>query len=149
MQTFFQKISDNSFIILFARIIVGMMFIIVGVAKIANAAEFAEEIRNYQIMPEFILNLAAISVAWIELISGIFLLFGVKTKANSLIILAMLFVFTTAVFIAMMKGLNINCGCYSQIASQKVGLPKILENLGLILLTLLILISNNKKFNLS
>lgn len=149
MNLFFQKIFNNSYLILIARIIVGLMFIIVGVAKVANGAEFAEEIRNYQILPNFILNISAISVAWIELIAGILILFGIETKANALIILSMLIIFTTAVGIAMIKGLNINCGCYSQIASQKVGFPKIFENLGLIILTFIILFSNNKKFNLS
>lgn len=143
-----EKIINNSYLLLAARLIVGLMFIIVGIGKISNAAEFAKEIGNYAILPEQLLNIAAISVAWIELFIGLFFLFGVEIKASGLIIFLSLFVFTTAVAIAMAKGLNINCGCYSNIASQKVGLPKVLENIGMMLLTLIVLISTNEKWTM-
>ncbi len=140
---------NNTFIIIFARIVVGLMFIVVGIGKINNAAEFAEEIRNYLILPEFLLNIAAISISWIELFVGIFILFGIKIKSSSLLVAFMLIVFTTGVIIAMMKGLNINCGCYAQIASQKVGFPKVFENIGLFILTLILLFSNNNRLTIT
>lgn len=144
----FNKIINNTYLLLAARIVVGLMFIIVGIGKISNAAEFAKEIGNYAILPEQFLNITAISVAWIELLIGFFFLFGVEIKASGLLIFLLLFVFTTAVIIAMAKGLNINCGCYSNIASQKVGMPKVLENTGMMLLTLIVLFSKNEKWTM-
>jgi len=142
----FERIINNTYLLLAARIIVGLMFIIVGIGKISNSAEFAKEIGNYGLLPEQLLNIAAISVAWIELLVGLFFLFGLEIKANGIIIFALLFVFTSAITIAVTQGLNINCGCYSNIASQKVGLPKILENIGLMILTLIVLMSKNEKW---
>ncbi len=144
--TLINNILDNSFVVLLARIIIGLMFVIVGVGKIAHPAEFADEIANYQILPNFFINIAAITIPWIELIAGILVIFGIKQKPSATIILLMLIVFTSGVAVAMAKGLNIDCGCYSQIASQQVGIPKILENTGLMILSIIIILTNNKKF---
>ncbi len=143
-----KKLLNNEYVLLICRIIVGLMFIVVGVGKIANPEEFAQEIANYQILPYLFVNITAIIVPWIELFAGILLLLGVQTKSSSIVIAVMTVVFTIAVIIAIAKGLNIECGCYSNIASQQVGLPKVLENIGLLILTFIIILSDNKKFSL-
>lgn len=144
-----EKIINNTVIVVIARIVVALMFIIVGVGKIAHPQEFAREISNYQILPVILINPMAVFLPWLELITGILILFGIQLRANAIIVAAMLIVFTTAVAIAVAKGLSINCGCYSQIAAQKVGIPKILENLGLILLSLILILTNNNKLQLT
>jgi len=143
-----KKLLNNEYVLLICRIIVGLMFIVVGVGKIANPEEFAQEIANYQILPYLFVNITAIIIPWIELFAGILLLLGVQTKSSSIVIAVMTVVFTIAVIIAIAKGLNIECGCYSNIASQQVGLPKVLENIGLLILTFIIILSDNKKFSL-
>lgn len=143
-----KNILNNEYVLLICRIVVGLMFIVVGVGKIAHPEEFANEIANYQILPNVFINIFAIIIPWIELFAGTLLIFGVQTEASSLVLGAMTIVFTTAVIIAMAKGLNIECGCYSNIASQQVGLPKVLENVGLLVLTIIILMSDNKKLSL-
>ncbi|MEN6295698.1 MAG: MauE/DoxX family redox-associated membrane protein [Chloroherpetonaceae bacterium] len=143
-----KKLLNNEYVLLICRIVVGLMFIVVGVGKIANPEEFAKEIANYQILPYLFVNITAIIIPWIELFAGILLLLGVQTKSSSIVIAVMTVVFTIAVIIAIAKGLNIECGCYSNIASQQVGLPKVLENIGLLILTFIIILSDNKKFSL-
>lgn len=142
------KIVNNTFLVLFARTVVALMFIIVGVGKIAHPEEFAREINNYQILPLIFVNPLAIFLPWLELITGMLILFGIQIRANALIVLGMLIVFTTGVAIAVAKGLSINCGCYSQIAAQKVGIPKILENIGLMILTLILIFTENNKLQI-
>jgi len=138
---------NNEYVQLICRLAVGLMFIIVGVGKIAHPEEFANEIANYQILPNVFINILAMIVPWIELFAGTLLIFGIETKASSLVIAVMTVIFTTAVIIAMAKGLNIECGCYSNIASQQVGWPKVFENVGLLILTIIIMISDNKKLS--
>ncbi len=144
-----EKILNNTFLVVFARIVVALMFIIVGVGKIAHPEEFAREINNYQILPIIFINPLAIFLPWLELITGLMILFGMQIRANAIIVLCMLIIFTTGVAIAVVKGLSINCGCYSKIAAQKVGIPKILENLGLIILTLILIFTNNNKLQIN
>lgn len=142
------KILNNTIVVLFARIVIALMFVIVGVGKISHPEEFAREISNYQILPLILINPMAIFLPWLEVITGMMILFGIQIRANAIIISAMLIVFTSAIIIAVAQGLNINCGCYSQIASQKVGIPKILENIGLIILSLILVFTENNKFQI-
>lgn len=143
-----EKIINNTYLVFVARIIISIMFIIVGVGKIAHPEEFAREINNYQILPLIFVNPLAIFLPWLELITGLMILFGIQLRANAIIVFGMLIVFTTGIAIAVAKGLSIDCGCYSQIAAQKVGIPKILENIGLIILTLILILTDNNKLHL-
>lgn len=142
------KIINNTVLVLIARIVIALMFIIVGVGKIAHPEEFAREISNYQLLPILFINPLAIILPWLEVITGMMILFGIQIRANAFIVSLMLITFTTAIIIAVAKGLSIDCGCYSQIAAQKVGLPKILENTGLIILSLILVFTENNKLQL-
>lgn len=143
-----EKILNNTILVLIARIVVALMFIVVGVGKITHPEEFAREISNYQLLPIIFINPLAIFLPWLELITGMMILFGVQIRANAILVAAMLIAFTIAIIIAVAKGLSINCGCYSQIAAQKVGIPKILENTGLIILSLILVLTENKKLQI-
>lgn len=115
--------------------------------KIFEPAKFANEIGNYKLLPEVILNFVALILPWIEVISGLLLIAGVRIKANSTIIASMLIIFIFGVASAMARGLSIKCGCSSSNA-QVVGFPKILENLGLLILCVNLFFFPNNKFSL-
>lgn len=135
-----KSLIENEYFLLVARLIVGTLFIIVGVAKITDPQLFAKEIANYRFLPEFMINTVAITLPWIELISGLLLILGIRLRANAAIITILLFVFNIMVAIAWARGLDINCGCYSHIAQETVGLKKILENTGFMALSILVYI---------
>ncbi len=126
------KFLGSPWVNLILRLLVGGMFLVVALGKIADPAAFAKEINNYGIMPAWTIGSMALILPWLELSCGLMYIFGVRLRANSILIGAMLVVFILGVGTAMAKGLNINCGCYSNIATQKVGWAKILENLGML-----------------
>ncbi|MDT3739045.1 MAG: MauE/DoxX family redox-associated membrane protein [Candidatus Kapabacteria bacterium] len=142
-----KKILGNPILILIVRLIVGYIFISYGIGKIANADKFAGEIANYALMPQFSLNILAITLPWIEVAAGFLLVFGIRLKSGSVITGGMMLVFIIAIIWAIAMGLDINCGC-SSTTPQKVGLPKLLENTGLLLLSLLIYLFPERKFTL-
>ncbi len=135
-----KKLLGNDYVSLVARLVVGSMFVIVGVGKITDPAYFAKEIANYRMLPEFLINLTAIILPWIELLTGLFFIAGIRLRANAAIIGSLVLLFNIFVGVAWARGLDINCGCYSKIAEQTVGLPKLLENFGLFLLILIVFI---------
>ena len=122
-----KNILENQYLNLAVRLVVGFLFVYAGIGKAADPNSFVKEIINYQIMPYSILNIMALSLPWIEVISGIFLMAGVRIKANSVIIGALLIVFIAAVSIAFARGLKINCGCFAG-KVEEVGWRKIIEN---------------------
>lgn len=138
-----RKILENRYISLIARIIVALVFITFGISKIADPIDFAKDIRNYDMLPLVFVNISAIVLPWIELTTGLLILFGIKIKSNAIIIFGLLTVFNIAVATAWARGLNIECGCYSNITEQIVGWKKLAENFGLMILLLLIYFSKN------
>ncbi|MCO6472839.1 MAG: DoxX family membrane protein [Melioribacteraceae bacterium] len=132
------NLLTNSNFQLFLRIIFASLFIFSGGTKISVPEEFAVSISNYRLLPIELVNFFAIIIPWIEIITGILLLFGFFVKENSFILTFLLGVFTIMVFIAMIRGLNIECGCFGTKGGQKVGLLKIFENLIYLVIGILI-----------
>lgn len=124
-----KKLFANKYLLLAIRIILGFVFIYAGLEKALMPEAFAKSISNYQLIPDFIINFSAIVLPWIELVCGILLIFGVSVKENSLILSILLSLFIIMITISVMRGLNIDCGCFGTVGGSKVGLAKIIENI--------------------
>ncbi len=109
----------NKWIILAIRIVIGGIFIYASIDKIINPDAFARIIHNYRLFPPSLINIIAIAIPWIEIISGTLLIIGWKYKAANLIIGGMLAAFIIALAVSYIRGININCGCFSTSASTK------------------------------
>jgi len=114
------------------KIIIAIIFVFAGMNKIANPEHFAQSIENYKIAPFFMINFIAVFLPWLEVIIGILLLWNKNIQENLLVINILLWIFTLLVLSALLRGLNIDCGCFGTVNGTKVGLAKIAENLVLI-----------------
>lgn len=128
-----KKLISNIYILFLMRIILSLVFIFAGIEKIISPAGFSESISNYRLLPSTIIIFSAITLPWVELFTGILLLFGISVKENAAIITALLVVFTLAVIISILRGLSIDCGCFGTALGERVGLLKVTENVLLIL----------------
>jgi uncharacterized membrane protein YphA (DoxX/SURF4 family) len=136
------NVLSNKYLLFLFRVIVGFVFIYTGILKISDPAGFSDAINNYDLLPLSFVNFFAITLPWIELVAGLFLLFGISVKESSFIISVMLVVFILAIIISLGRGLNIDCGCFGTNSGTKVGIIKLVENI--ILLTFSFLVT---KFN--
>lgn len=127
------NLLKNKYLLFLYRVIVGFVFIYAGILKISDPAGFSDAINNYDLLPLSFVNFFAITLPWIEVVAGLFLLFGISVKENSLIISVMLVVFILAIVVSLGRGLNIECGCFGTSSGTKVGIIKLVENI--ILLT--------------
>lgn len=125
------------YLIAITRIYLALVFILSGLDKINNLSAFATSIENYDVLPIQIINLIAIVIPWIEVITGGLLLLGFYIKENSIIIGTLLAVFSLAVLSAVLRNLDIDCGCQGTFDGQKVGIVKIIENVSLIIVSIL------------
>lgn len=123
-----KNILENKNLLLLSRLILAMVFIFASAGKIAMPESFAVAVLNYKIFPLFAINIIAITLPWIELTFGILLLFGICVRECSIVFGLMLLIFILIVLYAIIRGLDINCGCFGTMEAQKVGLSKILEN---------------------
>ena len=105
-------ITDKRTVLVF-RVVLGVIFIYASLDKIAHPEQFARIIYNYKILPPFLINVFAITLPWVELIAGIFLILGLFTGSASLLICFMLMIFLVAISINLYRGVDLNCGCFS------------------------------------
>jgi len=141
------KYLNNPILLLIFRLVVGFIFLSFGASKIGIADQFAADIAKYALMPEFSLNIIAMVLPWLEIVVGILLILGVRLRASAIFSILLLLTFIAFVGFAMMMGFDINCGC-SSTNPQKVGIPKLLENSGLMILSGVIFLFPNQKFTL-
>jgi uncharacterized membrane protein YphA (DoxX/SURF4 family) len=94
------------------RIVLGCIFIYASLDKINHPDLFAEAVYNYQLLPEMAVNLVAISLPWLELLSGILLVLGLWKEGSILILSGLMVVFIGALGINLARGLDVHCGCF-------------------------------------
>jgi len=96
-----------------ARWFIAAIFLYASAQKILQPAAFAKDIYNYQILPDFLINLTALVLPWLELFIGSCLLTGVWLPGAVITANGLLFVFLTSFIFNLSRGLDINCGCFS------------------------------------
>jgi uncharacterized membrane protein YphA (DoxX/SURF4 family) len=126
-----------NYAIAFTRIYLALVFIISGLDKINDLNGFAQSIENYRLIPVEFVNIFAIIIPWIEVVTGGLLLLGIFIKENSLLIFLLLLVFTLSILSAVLRNLDIDCGCQGTFDGQKVGILKIIENTALMIVSVL------------
>ena len=129
------NLIDNKYIPFLSRVILGGIFIYAAAGKILYPADFQEAIANYQLVPVMFTNLIAIVLPWVELVAGLLLLNGFRTQSSNLIIFLMVCVFSFGAVQALVRGLDINCGCFTE-ASRRVGLIFLAEEAALFLMSI-------------
>jgi uncharacterized membrane protein YphA (DoxX/SURF4 family) len=113
---------------------VGLIFIFASIDKIANPAYFAGTIQNYQILPEALINIAAIFLPWLEFICGLLLIFGLWHKSTAVIVCTLTFIYILALGSVIFRDLDIECGCFGSGSSANWG--RIVEDFILLAFTL-------------
>ncbi len=116
------KLSDKNknLLGLTARIIAGTIFIYAGFLKAtAPSEEFAFAIEAYEAFPPFIVTIASLSMPWIEIYLGVFLIFGLFTRISSIVMGLFFIFFELLILSAIMRGLPLaDCGCFGSAHSN-------------------------------
>lgn len=117
-----------------AQVLLGVLFVYAALAKIVDVADLATEVHNFRIVPLWSENLIAMTLPWVELLAGLALVLGVRSRAGAWVVGALLLAFTAGIVAAMARGLDITCGCFGTSTVTRVGWSKLAENAGMIVL---------------
>jgi uncharacterized membrane protein YphA (DoxX/SURF4 family) len=71
------------------------------------------DVATYQFLPLPLINLMAIVLPWLELVSGVMLVLGLRVRAAALLMTGMMLVFMIALGWALYLGLDMSCGCFA------------------------------------
>ena len=102
------------------RIILGIVFIYASYEKILNPEGFSDNIHNFHITPAAVENLAALIIPWLELIVGVFLIFGVFLEGSTSITIGLYIFFIIILSQAVFRGIDVHCGCFKTEADAGV-----------------------------
>ena len=111
------------------RVFLGIIFVYASYEKILDPIGFSKNIHNYHITPVSVENLAALIIPWLELIIGVFLIFGVFLEGTTSITIGLLVFFIVILSQAVFRGIDVHCGCFKTeadagVADLKMGLIK-------------------------
>jgi len=95
------------------RWILGVVFIYASIHKILDPAAFARAVYLYQILPDGLVNLAALVLPWVELFLGFLLVIGIWMPGAAVLSTLLFMVFMGALTYNLARGLDIGCGCFS------------------------------------
>lgn len=101
------------------QIALGAIFVAAAIPKIADPPSFAHMIYNYRILPEWAINITALTMPWLEILTGLALILGVWVKPARWLIAAMLVVFILAISVNLLRDNAIDCGCFDVAAAGK------------------------------
>ncbi|MBZ0203475.1 MAG: DoxX family membrane protein [Ignavibacteria bacterium] len=128
-----KKLFENKYLVIAARIGLGAVFMYASFDKMANPALFADIIDNYRVLPFQLVNALAVFLPWLEFITGLLLVTGKWVKGSLLIYTTLLVIFIIALAQALVRGLDISCGCFSvQPSSTSEVWIRIIEDLALL-----------------
>jgi len=97
----------------FSRIILGGVFIYSGIIKILSPTAFSISISNYKLLPQTYVFPLAIILPMVEFFFGLTLIFNVWTRFSTIILSSLLIIFIFAMLSALIREIDISCGCFS------------------------------------
>ena len=122
-----------------ARLVLGVIFIYASYDKILHPKAFAEVIYNYQILPDGLINVTAIFLPWLEILMGVFLIVGFWMPGTVIWCNALLVVYIGVLWFNLVRGIDVNCGCFSTTKGSSISIETILWDAAFLALSVYLL----------
>jgi putative oxidoreductase len=122
------------------RLGVGGTFLYASWPKIMDPVQFAEMVAGYRLLPPELVGFVALILPWLELLAGVGMILGVLSLSSSCWIAFLSLLFLLAKSSAIVRGLDVSCGCFSLNGNSSIAWSDLPANLALLVLSLGLLI---------
>ncbi len=95
------------------RLALGGVFIYASYDKLGGSQLFVDAVENYRLLPRPLLHPFAILLPWVQFVTGICLVAGALVPGAALVSAGMYAMFIAAMASAIVRGLDISCGCFN------------------------------------
>lgn len=102
------------------RLLLAAVFLYAGWSKSADIDAFAGQIAAYRILPYAGNYLVAATLPSVEVLAGLLLLLNLRIRAALVVVGGLLLVFMVALVSLLVRGLEIDCGCFAPGAGEPV-----------------------------
>jgi uncharacterized membrane protein YphA (DoxX/SURF4 family) len=128
------------------RVLIGGTLLYSGLQKAGRTGDLARIIYGYRLLHPELVNLAAITLPWLELLTGTLLLLGLLRRSSAVVACGLFASFTVAVGLAMARGIDAPCGCFSLApGSERIGWSVLLRD-GVLALLAACLVGHSSRF---
>ena len=103
------------------RVGCGLILLYASWGKILDPAGFARVLQNYQLLPPALVHPAAVMLPWIEAVCGLSLVTGIRAGGGLVVFTGLMVVFTAALALNGVRGIDTECGCFSVAAGAGGG----------------------------
>ncbi|HWR97614.1 MAG TPA: MauE/DoxX family redox-associated membrane protein [Candidatus Methanoperedens sp.] len=119
---------------LLLRAALGGIFLLSGLAKIADPVAFLFSLRQFRLLPGPLEAWLALVLPWLEFLLGLLLISGLLYRTAALMIAALNVFFACAILTVVARGIEIDCGCFGLLARalplpDQADLTAVLRNL--------------------
>jgi len=124
-----------------ARVALGALFLWAAVPKLLDPSGFAEAIGNYHLLPAAVVGPLAVAMPVLETVVGLALVSGVEARGGAIVAGLLLVVFAAAMTQAILRGIDLDCGCFGAETRAQVTWWSVGRNAGLTLLSVLVAVA--------
>lgn len=125
----------RTLLLLAARLIPAVVFLAAAYGKLRDPYAFAVSVYAYRVLPASLATVFAVLTPAIEVIAALALATGILGRGGAIVVGGLLLVFIVGLAQAILRGINIDCGCFGK-GSSPVSFWLIARNYGLLLLAL-------------
>lgn len=121
------------------RLGVGTTLVIASVGKISSGSVFVDEVKEYHLLPDALAQVYATALPWVEIVVGCLLIIGLVTtfSAGIAVLASLSLIIANAVVLG--RGLNLECGCFGNLAVLQTREAIIIDSV-MLMMALLILV---------
>lgn len=125
------------------RLFIAAVWIVAGVWKVQDLDAAVASVRAYELLPSPLAVAVGYALPVVELAIGVLFLIGLFTRPTALLSTAVNVVFVVGIASAAVRGLRIDCGCFSEGGPLAPGEPTkytadIVRDIGFIITTLVL-----------
>lgn len=107
-----KRLLTHPWLTIRVQLVLGAIFVIAALPKIADPPSFTHMIYNYRLVPSSLINISALVMPWVELLAGLALILGVWKAAARTVTGILLAIFIIAISINLARDNAIDCGCF-------------------------------------
>ena len=110
------------------RVILGTFLLLSGVSKARDISNFRVALGGYDLLPSRLISPVAFSIPVIEVLLGALLVVGLRVDFAGSAAVALLTAFTAWLAVALLRGKEIDCGCFSNTAPSRISWSYLARN---------------------
>jgi rhodanese-related sulfurtransferase len=116
------EIFQFRFVISIACVLIACVFLCFGISKLFDGVLFTDSVAGYEMLPAWGVNVVAVVLPILEVVLGVAVLVRKARRAALGMMGVLLGVFIVALVQAIVRGLEIDCGCFGGAAAGKSSL---------------------------